>query len=58
MDFLYRKKSLYVIAMILIAEGAAIIAVPSRMPRAARAITGAVNVLAALGLLMLARQKR
>jgi len=55
---MYRKRTLYLIALFLLAESAAIVMVHSRMPRAARGITAGINVIAALTLVVLARQKK
>lgn len=54
---MYKKRTLYILAVVLIAEGIAVVAVPGRVPRAVRAITGLVNVGAAIALVLLARNK-
>jgi hypothetical protein len=55
---MYRKRTLYLIALFLLVESAAIVLVPSRLPRPARAITAGINVIAGLGLIVLARQQK
>jgi hypothetical protein len=55
---MYRKKTLFVLALLLVLEAVIIVALPSRMPRPARAITGAVNLLLAVVVFVLARRKK
>jgi hypothetical protein len=55
---MYRKRTLYLIALFLVAESAALVLVPSRLPRATRGITAGINVIAAASLLVLARQHK
>jgi hypothetical protein len=55
---MYTKRTVYLIAGVLLAESIAIVAVPSRLPRSARMITAGINVIAALGLIVLGRQKQ
>jgi hypothetical protein len=54
----YKKRTLYLIAAFLLLEAAMIVALPSRVPRAVRALTAAINFLAAAALWLLSRQKR
>ncbi len=54
---MFKKRTLYLLAAVLIAEAAVFVLMPSRMPRAARAIGAAVNVAAAAALCLLARQR-
>jgi uncharacterized protein YjeT (DUF2065 family) len=55
---MYRKSTLYLVAVLLVIEGIVLVAVPSRMPRPARAITAAVDLVAAAAVALLAWQKR
>jgi len=55
---MYRKRTLYLVAVFLLIESAAIVLVHSRMPRPARAITAGINVVAAATLFVFARQKK
>ncbi len=55
---MYRKSTLYFIALFLVLEGTVLVAVPSRMPRPWRMVTGAINVVAAAGLVVLATQRK
>lgn len=54
---MYNRRTLYVIAGFLIVEAGVILLIRSKLPVPARAITSAVNVIAALALIVLARQK-
>jgi hypothetical protein len=51
-----KKRTLQIVAAILALEAAVIVAMPSRVPRPARAITAAVDAVAAAGLWLGARQ--
>ncbi len=51
------KRTLLLTAAVLLAEAVAVVALPARVPRAVRAIGAAVNGVAAIGLLTLARQR-
>jgi len=55
---MYKKSTLYVIAAVLMLEAAAIVLVPSRIPRGARGVTAGINVVAAVTVLLIARQKK
>ena len=55
---MYKKNTLYLIAVVLIIEAIAIIVFHSRIPRAARGIIAAIDVLAAAALCLLAWQKK
>jgi hypothetical protein len=52
-----KTRTLRIIAAILTLEAAAVVALPSRVPRPARALTAAVDAAAAAGLWLLARQR-
>jgi hypothetical protein len=52
-----KTRTLQILAAILALEAAVIVALPSRMPRPARAIAAAVDAAAAAGLWLLARQR-
>lgn len=54
---MYNKRTLYGIAAFLIVESVVILLIHSKLPVPARAITSAINVIAALALIVLARQK-
>lgn len=54
---MYRKRTLYALAALLIVEGIVIVAIPSRMPRAARALTAAVDLAVAGAVVLIARQR-
>ncbi len=55
---MYNKRTLYGIAAFLIVESVVILLIPSKLPVPARAITSAINIIAALALIVLARQKK
>ena len=52
-----KKRTLYLIAAFLLVEAVVFVLLPSRLPRAARAITATVNVAAAAALWLMARQR-
>jgi len=54
---MYNKRTLYCIAAFLIVEAVVILLIRSKLPVPARAITSAINVIAALAMIVLARQK-
>jgi hypothetical protein len=54
---MYKKRTLLLLAAVLIAEAIAFVALPGHVPRAVRSITGAVNVVAAVALILLARKR-
>ena len=54
---MYKRRTLYLIAAFLIAEAAALVLLPSRLPRPARAVTASVNAAAAAALWLLARRR-
>jgi hypothetical protein len=54
---MYNKRTLYGIAAFLIVESVVILLIHSKLPVAARALTSAINVIAALALIVLARQR-
>jgi hypothetical protein len=56
-DPLYKRRTLLLIAGFLLLEGAAIVALPSRAPRAVRALTAGVNLAAAAGLWLFSRRR-
>jgi hypothetical protein len=55
---MYRKRTLYVLALFLVLEGLVIAIIPSRLPLAARAITAGVNLVAAAAVVLLVRQRK
>jgi len=55
---MYKKRTLYGIAAFLIVESVVILLIRSKLPVPARAVTSAINVIAALALIVLARQKQ
>ena len=55
---MYKKSTLYALAAFLLVEAAAFVVVPSRIPRAARAVTAGINVVAAVAVALIARQKK
>jgi hypothetical protein len=54
----YRKRTLYFIAALLLIEAVLIVALHSRVPRSLRALTAGINLIAAAALWLLSRQKR
>jgi hypothetical protein len=52
------KRAAWVAMAILLAESILIVALPSRIPRAPRLVTGLVNLAAATALLILLLQRR
>jgi hypothetical protein len=54
---MYQKRTLYGIAAFLLVESVVILLIRSKLPVPARALTSAINVVAALALIVLARQK-
>ncbi|MGH7997181.1 MAG: hypothetical protein ACREFX_12615 [Opitutaceae bacterium] len=55
---MYRKRTLYLLAALLILEGVIIVAIRSRMPRPARALAGGIDLVGAIAVLLIARQKK
>ena len=55
---MHKKRTLQIIAAVLMAEAILIAFLPSQVPRAGRAITAAVDAAAAAGLWLLAGQRR
>jgi len=55
---MYKKSTLLLVAGILVIEAIAIVALRSRVPRPARGIIAAIDVIAAVVLCLLARQKK
>jgi hypothetical protein len=53
-----KKSTLYGLAAFLVIEAAVILAIPSRMPRAARAVTAGINVVAAAAVFQIGRMKK
>jgi hypothetical protein len=51
-----KKRTLLFVCAILIIEAAVIVALPARIPRSARALTAATNVIVAATIWLLARQ--
>jgi hypothetical protein len=54
---MYKKPTLYGLAALLLAEAVVIFAIPVRIPRAVRAVTAGVNVVAAVAVAWIARRK-
>jgi len=54
----YKKRTLYLIVVLLLIEAGLIVALHSRIPRPVRAITAGINVVAVAALLVMANQKR
>jgi hypothetical protein len=54
---MFSRKTVWIVIALLLAEAAAIVAIPSRIPRAMRAVTALVNVVAASALWLLLRQR-
>jgi hypothetical protein len=54
---MFSKRTAWIVLALLVAEAAAIVAIPSRIPRAIRAVTAVVNVAAASALWLLLRQR-
>jgi len=55
---MYKKSTLYALAAFLMLEATAIVLFPSHIPRGARAVTAGINVVAAVAVLLIARQKK
>jgi hypothetical protein len=55
---MFSKRTIWIVIALLIAEAAAIVALPSRTPRAIRAVTALINLAAASALWLLLRQRR
>jgi len=53
----YSKRTLFVIAAILLVEAVAVVVAPSRLPFPGRVLAAAVNAIAIAVLLLLARQR-
>jgi hypothetical protein len=54
---LFSKRTVWVVIAALVAEGVAIVALHSRIPRAIRALTALANLAAAAALWLLLRQR-
>lgn len=52
------RRLVFTLSAILLAEAAAIVSLPAKIPRAVRALNAGVDVIAAVGLWTVARQKR
>jgi hypothetical protein len=55
---MYKRSTLYVLAALLLAEAVAVVLIPSRIPRGARGVTAGINVVAAVAVALIARQKK
>jgi hypothetical protein len=53
-----RRRLLCVVAVVLLAEAAALVALPGKLPRATRTLGAATNVIAAAAILLFVRQNR
>ena len=54
---MFSRKTVWIVIALLLAEAGAILAIPSRIPRAIRAVTALVNAAAAAALWLLLRQR-
>ena len=54
---MYTKRTLFIVATVLLAEAIAVVALPLRIPRPARAIIAATNAIAIAALWLLSRRK-
>lgn len=54
---MYSKKAVWIVIALLLAEAVAVVAAPGRVPRPARVVTAAINLMAAVALGLLLRQR-
>jgi hypothetical protein len=54
---MFSKKTVWIVIALLVVEAAAILAIPSRVPRAVRALASVLNLAAASALWLLLRQR-